>query len=232
MVASMAVELDDHSSRFVTMSALPDLTTPTEVEILDRRTVFQGYFRIDRYQLRHARFDGGWTAPMTREVFERGHAAGLLPYDPTRDEFVMCQEFRVGAYAGGMDPWQIECVAGIVEAGETPEDVARRETLEEAGCVALDLMPIQRYLVSPGGASESTQLYLGRVSAENAGGIFGLEDEGEHIRVFTLSRTALRTLLQDGRIQNAATLIAVQWFFLNHDRVRAMWGGPARSEDS
>jgi len=202
---------------------LPDLTPPTDLEIISSQTTFKGYFRIDEYVLRHGRFDGGWTAPMKREVFERGHAAALLPYDPELDRFVLCQQFRVGAYAAGVDPWQIECVAGIIEEGETPEDVARRESEEEAGCTVGDLIPIQKYLVSPGGASETAVLYLGRVSAANAGGIFGLESESEHIRVFTASADELRGLLDQGKLCNAVTLIAAQWFFLNRDRVRALW---------
>src|SRR5205085_1687028 len=105
---------------------------------------------------------------MGREVFERGHAAALLPYDPQRGEFVLCEQFRVGAHAAGIEPWQVEVVAGIIEAGETPDDVVRRETHEEAGLAALDLWPIQRYLVSPGGTTETVHLYLGRVSTAKA----------------------------------------------------------------
>jgi ADP-ribose pyrophosphatase len=202
---------------------LPDLTAPSALEIIERRTVFKGYFRIDEYVMRHGRFDGGWTRPMKREVFERGHAAAVLLYDPGRDTFVLCQQFRIGAHAAGMPPWQIECVAGIIEEGETPEAVARRESEEEAGCVVTDLLPIQRYLVSPGGASESVWLYLGRASSEKAGGILGVAEEDEHIRVFTATSAQLRTLLDDGKVQNAATLLCIQWFFLNRDRVRAAW---------
>jgi ADP-ribose pyrophosphatase len=209
------------------MPHLPsDLYTPPDVEILERKNVYQGYFRIDRYTLRHGRFDGGWTETMAREVFERGHAAALLPYDPVRDEFVLCQQFRIGAYVAGIDPWQIECVAGIIETGETAEAVARRETEEEAGCRVLEIVPIQRYLVSPGGSTESVSLYLGRVSAENAGGIFGLPEEHEHIRVFTASAAQVRILMEDGKVTNAATLLSMQWYFLNRARVAALWGSP------
>src|SRR5215831_7115814 len=95
--------------------SIPDLTPPSSVDIIRRRTLFQGYFRIDEYVMRHGRFDGGWTEPMKREVFERGHAAAVLPYDPDLDLFVLCQQFRIGAYCAGVDPWQIECVAGIIE---------------------------------------------------------------------------------------------------------------------
>ena len=196
---------------------------PADVDIIEKTTVFQGYFRVDSYKLRHGRFDGGWTGVMQREVFERGHAAAVLLYDPDMGVFVMCEQFRVGAYAGGMDPWQIETVAGIIEEGETPESVCVREAEEEAGRAVTELWPIQRYLASPGGASESIYLYLGRVSAKGAGGIFGLAGEHEHIRVTVMDENRVRVLMEDGKIGNAATLLAVQWFFLNRERVLTKW---------
>lgn len=193
------------------------------VEILDKQTVFRGYFRVDAYRLRHIRFDGTWSAPMEREVFERGHAAALLPYDPVLQQFVLCEQFRIGALAAGMDPWQLEIVAGIIEEGEAPQDVALREVREEAGLSAMELWPIQRYLVSPGGTSETVYLYLGRVSAAGAGGIFGLASENEYIRVSTVSEAELHELVAENRLTNAATIIAAQWFFLNRAAIRAKW---------
>ena len=196
---------------------------PSDIDIIEKTTVFQGYFRVDAYTLRHRRFDGGWTGAMRREVFERGHAAAVLPYDPARGVFVMCEQFRVGAHFGGMNPWQIECVAGIIEEGETPEDVGRREAEEEAGRTVTDLWPIQRYLASPGATTETIQLYLGRVSAEGAGGIFGLATEHEHIRVSVVTEARLKATMEAGELQNAATLIAAQWFFLNRERILQKW---------
>jgi len=202
------------------------MNTPTNmppVEILEKTTVFQGYFRIDLYRLRHGRFDGGWTGEMTREIFERGHAIAVLPYDPKLRAFVMCEQFRVGAHASGMNPWQLEIVAGIIDEGEAPEDVARREALEEAGRTITELWPIQRYLATPGGSSESIYLYLGRVSAEGAGGTFGLPEENEHIRVSVMEEAKLKALMEAGALTNAATVIAAQWFFLNRDKILAKW---------
>lgn len=196
---------------------------PADIDIIEKRTVFQGYFRIDSYTLRHALFGGGWSGTIRREIFERGHAAALLPYDPVLRRFVMCEQFRVGAYAGGMRPWQLEIVAGIIEAGESPEAVARRETEEEAGRTVLDLWPVQRYLASPGGTSETIYLYLGRISAEGAGGVFGMPGEDEDIRVKVIEEDELKRLMDRGELTNAATLIMAQWFFLNRERIRAAW---------
>ncbi len=129
------------------------------VEIIERTTPYRGCFRIEAYRLRHQRFGGGWTEVMTRELFERGHAAVVLPYDPARDVVVLIEQFRIGAYAAGRGPWLIEAVAGIVEPGEEPEDVARREAMEEAGCAITALEAIGTVMPSPGGSSEILHLY-------------------------------------------------------------------------
>lgn len=196
---------------------------PDEIEVLNKHAAYKGYFRIDEYTLRHGRFDGGWHAPIKREVFERGHAAAVLPYEPERGLFVLCEQFRIGAYAAGMRPWQVELVAGIIEPGETPEDVARRETREEAGLDLVDLLPVTRYLVSPGGATETIWFFMGRVRITHNGGIFGLETESEHIRVHIVPEAELRRMLEAGEIANAQLLIAAQWFFLNRARVIQTW---------
>lgn len=196
---------------------------PRKIEIIDKETAFQGYFRIDRYRLRHETFAGGMSGEITREVFERGHAASALPYDPARDEIVLLEQFRVGAHAGGFDPWLIEIVAGIIEDGETPEELVRREIQEEAGLTALDLEPIGAYLLSPGGTSETMHFYCARIDASTAGGLFGLDDEGEDIRAFVLPGSEVGDMLASGRITNATAVIALQWFLLNRDRLRRLW---------
>ena len=198
--------------------------TDKDVKTVERRTVYDGYFRIDRYRLRHRLHGGGWSGEMTREVFERGHAVGVLPYDPVRDEVVLLEQFRVGALAAGWAPWQTEIVAGIIEDGETAEDVARREVTEEAGCQVADLVPLCEYLVSPGGTSESVTLFAGRVDSAGVGGIHGLDHEHEDIRVFTLPADEALDLLARGAIRNALAVIALQWLALNRNELRRTWG--------
>ncbi len=193
------------------------------VEIAKREELFLGYFRVDRYHLRHRLFAGGMSAPFMREIFERGHAAAVLPYDPLRDEVVLIEQFRPGALAAGFHPWLIEPVAGIIEPGETPEDVARREAVEESGCKISDLVPMHHYLTSPGGTSESCALFCGRVDAANAGGLHGLDGEHEDIRVMAVPFAEARTWLDEGKLNNALTIIAVQWLALNRVTLRAQW---------
>jgi len=194
-----------------------------DVEILDREIVYDGYFQMDRYRLRHRLHEGGWGREVTRELFERGHAAALLPYDPVLDAVVLIEQFRIGAYAADWKPWLIEIVAGIIEPGEKAEDVVRREAAEEAGLKVSDLLPIAEYLPSPGGTSETTTLYCGRVDASGAAGIHGLADEGEDIEVSVHKAEDIEALVSSGRICNAASLIALQWFLLNKQTLRKRW---------
>ena len=194
-----------------------------DVDLLAREAAFAGYFRIDRYRLRHRLFAGGWSGEVVREVFERGHAAALLPYDPARDAVVLIEQFRIGAYAAGEPAWLTEVVAGIIEESETPEDVARRETAEEAGLEIGALEPITTFFVSTGGTTQTTALFVGRVEAAGAGGIHGLDDENEDIRVTAMAFDEAMAMCADGRIREAATLIALQWLALNRERLRRDW---------
>ena len=214
------------------MTILPHLPlTSGDVELFERTTSFHGYFRLDRYRLKHRLFEGGWSGEMLREIFERGHAVAVLPYDPNRDEVVLIEQFRPGAYAAlasewfddGASPWLVECIAGIIEKGENPDDVARREMIEETGLDAGQLARVFHYMVSPGGSTESVFLYCAQVDAANAGGVHGMTDEHENIRVFSLKADQAFKLMDQGRIINAMTIIRLQWLKANRDRVLAEW---------
>ena len=197
--------------------------TRDDIEIIERRTLFQGYFRIDRYRLRHRLFAGGWTGEVMRELFERGHAAAVLPYDPIEDSVALVEQFRIGALAGGRAPWVIEAVAGIIDEGETAEAVARREAVEEAGVTLDAIEPVQLILASPGGTSETCALFVGRADLRGAGGIHGLAEEHEDIRVLVLRWDAAFALLQSGKVENATAVILLQFLALNRERLRAKW---------
>lgn len=194
-----------------------------DVEILGFDTPFQGYFRIDRYRLRHRKHEDGWTGEMVREIFERGHAVGVVLYDPVQDSVVLLDQFRIGALAGGKSGWQREVVAGIIEPGEDAQNVARRETLEESGLELRELIPLYHYLATPGGSSETLRLYCGIVDSRGAGGIHGLDAENEDIKVETYGFGQAWDMVEDGRIDNAPTLIGMQWLALNRERLRQQY---------
>lgn len=193
------------------------------VDVVARTVSYQGHFRVETYRLRHRRFNETWTEIMAREVFVRPPAAAVIPYDPARDAVVLIEQFRTGAYVAGVEPWLIEVVAGIIEPGEQPEEVARREAVEEAGCTILALEPIGRILPSPGADSELLHLYCGRIDSAGVGGLHGLDHEHEDIRATVLPFKDAFVQVTQTAVTNANALIALQWLALNRDRLRRQW---------
>jgi ADP-ribose diphosphatase len=197
--------------------------TNEDFQLIDRTVAYKGYFSIVRYRFRHRVFAGGWSGEITREVFERGHAVAVLPYDPERDTILLIEQFRIGALIGEMPGWQVEVIAGIIDEGETPEQVAHREAQEEANCTLGELIPIAHYLASPGGTSETCRLYCARIDSRGLGGIHGLVHENEDIRVSVVSVEEVRGKLSSGEIGNGTALIALQWLLLNREDLRRRW---------
>jgi ADP-ribose pyrophosphatase len=195
--------------------------TPRRVEVIEHETPFEGRYRVDRYKLRHETFGGGWGKELTREVMERGNAVGLLPYDPRQDRIVLVEQFRIGAFAAGRPPWMTEIVAGLVEEGERPEDVARRECREECGCAVEAIVPIMTMMPSAGVLTERVSLFCGRVDSSKAGRQGGVA--GEDIRVLVLPADEVLRRLAAGAFESATTIIALQWFALSRDRLRRAW---------
>jgi len=195
------------------------------VRILRKQRVYQGHFRLDRYTVRHALYRGGMTAPLTREVFERGNTVGILLYDPKRDALVLVEQFRLPAHLAGFPAWQTEIVAGIIDHDhESPRAVAVREAYEEAG-IKLSEAPFlaQRYMTTPGGSTETFHLFCARVDTRGVGGLHGLLHEHEDIRVTVKKFSAAMKLALTGHIQNGPTLMALYWLAANRARLRKRW---------
>jgi ADP-ribose pyrophosphatase len=197
--------------------------TKETAELVRQEVAFQGYFKVVRYFFRHTLHKGGMSGEISREVFERGQAGGVLMYDPGRDEVVLIRQFRAGAYAAGHHPWVWEVVAGIIEEGETAEQMIRRESVEEANLEVGELLPIASVMLTPGACSESCQVFLGRVDSSKAGGVFGLAEEQEDILVKVLPFAEAYALVERNEVDNAVGVIALQWLALHRDEVRKRW---------
>lgn len=192
----------------------------------DHKTVLtqrlhDGFFKVDRYQVEHELFAGGRTEAFSRELFERGEASAVLLYDPKKDLVVLTEQYRIGAALDKQQgsPWLLEVVAGMIEEGESAEEVARREAEEEAGCHLNQLIPISSYWSSPGGTSEKVHLYCALIDSTGLGGIHGLDHEQEDILVRVLPFQVAFDGIESGAINNAATIIALQWLKLKHSDI-------------
>lgn len=189
------------------------------VKILNKQTRYSGFFRMDEYCLQHELFAGGWSDEMQRELFERGNCVAVVLYDPKRDEVILVEQFRVGAIENPINtPWLVEIVAGITEENEQPEEVARREAIEEAGCEILELIKINRFYLSPGGSSEQITLFCGLVNSENVGGIHGVAHEHEDILVRSVPFSVAYDMVVNNEIDSAIPILAIQWLALNRQQ--------------
>jgi ADP-ribose pyrophosphatase len=200
---------------------LPGITSPTRVEIVKSETIHKGFMDFSRQTLRHERFDGGMTPVIEREICHRSHAVAVILYDRARDVLLMVEQFRAGAAAAGLDPWLLEFVAGMVKPGEAAAEVAARETEEEAGCTPRDIRRIFTMMPSPGGCTEVVEIFFGYVDTEGLGGLHGLEDEVEDIRVHLVPAAAAIAQMDANRISSGFTLLGLSWFARHHAALKA-----------
>ncbi len=194
--------------------------TRIDVEIFDVTTAYDGFFKLNLYDLRHRRFDGNWSRRHQREVFERGPTAAILLYDPARDTVILVEQMRTPAVDDPDGPWLLEIVAGIIGTGETAESVVRREAEEEAGVTVGAIIPLFDSLLSPGGCTERISMFVGLVESDGAGGVYGLDHEDEDIRavVWPFEKAFAEV---GGRIITAPAMMCLQWLAMNRDHLRS-----------
>ena len=192
-------------------------------KILNKTRNYDGHFKVDKLILQHELFVGGMSKELVRERVTRKNAVAVLPYDPIRDEVVLVEQFRVGALKNDNNPWLIEIIAGLVEDGEEYEEVARREAIEEADCKLENLFYVTSFYPTPGGFAEVSHVYIGKTDTTGLGGICGLPDEGEDIRVHIVSASKAFDMLNNGEICSAISMIAMYNFMQLHNKLKKQW---------
>ena len=193
-----------------------------DVEIESVRNAYDGFLKVDVYRVRHRRFDGISTS-ISREILERGRSVCVLPYDPRTDKVLLIRQFLIGSHVAGRASRPLQVVAGMVDPGETDDESARREAVEEAGCVLKRLVVAQAFLPSPGGSSERIVTFCGEADLAGAGGIHGANDEDEDIRVEVVAADVAIALLDEGRIESGPAVVILSWFARHRARLREEW---------
>ena len=185
-------------------------------KIINKKNLYSGFFSLNKYEFIHEKHNGEWTSTVEREVFSGANVSALLPYDPIKKEIILIQQFRAGVLSRYDENYLLEIVAGIVDEGENPEQTAIRECFEETGCEVKQIHPVQSYFPAPGSSESYYHLYLGEIQAFDGERIKGLEKENEDILVKSFKIDEVRQMLKEKKINNGLTLIALQWFFLEH----------------
>ena len=192
-------------------------------EIIEHEIVYSGFFRMEKFRLKHTLFAGGWSNEISREVFSRGCGVAVILYDPHTDQVVLIEQIRAGALIRPHRAWLVEIVAGGVEPGETTAEVAHRETLEETGCKLEALHFINEFYTTPGGVSERISLFCGKVDSTHIEGIHGLDHEDEDILVHCVPFDKAYQMVESNEIESAIPIIAIQWLALNKQKIKDKW---------
>ncbi len=184
----------------------------TDVTVKNRALVYQGFIQVEQVSLRHRLFNQTTFIPtLSRELIRRRPAAGVLLYDDLQQKFALIEQFRVGAVDDPHSPWQLEVIAGVLDGDESPENCIRRESQEESGCEIGELQHLFSFYPSAGACNEIFHLYVAQVDLPAEGGIFGLADEGENIKLHLIPYAELAVLFQHKRLCNAPVIMALQW---------------------
>ena len=187
--------------------------------------VYDGFFKLYKIQFRHKLFAGGESGTVTRELLYKGAASAVIAYDPQRDQVILVEQVRIGAYVANSNksPWLFQLIAGMAEEKDKPPEVALREAQEEAGITIQEIIPAVSVWDSPGGVFERIHLFAGKVDASQAGGLHGLAEEHEDIKVHVVSREQAYQWVENGQIDNSIAVIGLQWLQLNYQRLKQLW---------
>ena len=190
------------------------MTISDRVRVKNVSVLSDRRYRLDEVEFDYRRGNGEWQT-QKREVFDRGHAAALLPCNLASRTVVLTRQFRLPPYLAGHDDLMIEAAAGMLD-DETPEKRIRSEAEEEIGYRLHDVQKVFEAFMSPGSVTEKIHFFVAEYDAAmRVGDGGGLEEEGEDIEVLELSIEQAIEMISDGRIVDAKTIMLLQYAALN-----------------
>jgi ADP-ribose pyrophosphatase len=180
--------------------------------VIERKSrVFDDFFKVEEAQLRYEKFNGQMSESVRRLNFERGDSVAIIIFNPATRRITLVNQFKYPTYEKGPG-WITETVAGMIDAGETPEDAARRETMEETGYAIARLEHISTFYLTPGGSSERIFLYYAEVgAASKVGQGGGVTTEHEDIETIELDLDEAARQTARGEIADAKTILGIMW---------------------
>jgi|SRR3954470_19766839 nudix-type nucleoside diphosphatase (YffH/AdpP family) len=185
------------------------MTISDRIRVQDVRVLSDSYGTLKSTTLQWRRDDGTWQT-QTRETYDRGQAAALLPYNRAQRTVILVRQFRYPAFMAGEDDLLIEAAAGLLD-DISPEERIRLEAEEETGYRLHDVHKVFDAFMSPGALTEKIHFFVAEYEPHmrvSAGG--GLADEGEEIEVLELGLDEALGMISDGRIVDAKTIMLLQ----------------------
>ncbi len=197
--------------------------TKQDVQVINTNIIYQGFINLELVELKFKMYNGSWSSVVKREVAKKLGAVGVILFDPKADLLIFVEQFRIGTLSDKRGPWQIEVVAGIIEPYITVNDTVHKEVLEESGAKILALEKITEYWVSPGCTNEYFHLFCAAVDSRDIPEFSGLADENEDICLKKISPEMAFNEIYSGNMNNAATIICLQWMKDNYIRLKNNW---------
>ena len=187
-----------------------------------KRVVYKGFFSVEEHDLSYRKFNNQQSSILTRSALISSDAVIVLPYDPVNDRILLIEQFRAGPYVkGDENPWVLEPIAGLIDAGETPESAGIREAQEEAHLEIKRLELVARSYPSPGISTEFFHQYIGIVELlDRSNLIAGLSSENEDIRSHIFEYEQFFEMIESGKVKVGPLILLGLWLSKNRNRLR------------
>lgn len=188
-------------------------TAENEIRNHSSEVLSDGWSLLTKHTFELKRRDGNWDGQV-REVYNRCHAAVILPHDPARDTVLLVRQFRLPVFLQGHKEPLIEACAGLLDDND-PETCIRKEAEEELGYKLGAVTKIYDIYMSPGSVTEQLSFFTADYSPSDRisdGG--GDASEGEDIEVLEMPLAEAMALVGSGGIVDAKTVMLVQHLML------------------
>ncbi|WP_341222032.1 NUDIX domain-containing protein [Polaribacter atrinae] len=186
------------------------------IKDIEKSLLSDNYYTLNKFNFKYLMSDGRWVTQM-REVYERGHGAGILLYNTTKKTVVLIKQFRLPTFLhDNKDGFIIEIPAGLLDA-DNPEQCIIRETEEEVGIRLKSVKKIYEGYSSPGVLTEKMHFFIGEYTDDmkvSEGG--GLENETEDIEVLEIPFTEAVRMLNEGEIVDTRTIVLLQYAIIHN----------------
>jgi ADP-ribose pyrophosphatase len=193
-------------------------------ELKSTERVFDKYFKIDE-QIFTIPKEEGEDLEISRLRLNRPNAVAVLIYNKEKSTFTFVRQYRPAIGEKNDNEPILEIAAGLIDEGETSEEAAKREVIEETGYKVSNLELLHKYFPGVGYCSEKVWVYLATVTESDKvedGG--GLEIEGEMMEVVEFSLEDVYHDFHNGFFIDGKTIISLLEFKTRHtDELNLMY---------
>ncbi len=187
-----------------------------EIKNLNTEVLFNKWAKLKRVTYEYSTGKGKWET-QTREVYDRGNGAVILLYNKEQKTIILTKQFRLATYLNGNSTGMlIEACAGLLD-DESPEEGIKRETEEETGYKINKVKKVFESYMSPGSVTEILYFFIAEYSSDmkvNDGG--GVAHEQENIEVMEMNFRDAVSMIENGEIKDAKTIMLLQYLQLQN----------------